>query len=45
MRMPWRRIPSKKADVNRDGVVDMADITAIISEIAAQGRMREETTE
>jgi hypothetical protein len=32
-------------DVNGDGVVDVADITAIISEIAAQGRMREETTE
>jgi hypothetical protein len=35
----------KVCDVNNDGKVDVADITAIISESAAQGKMREETTE
>lgn len=32
-------------DVNGDGKVDVADIAAIISNIAAQARMQEETTE
>jgi len=32
-------------DVNGDGKVDVADIVAIINEIAAQARMREETIE
>ena len=32
-------------DANGDGKVDVADITAIINEIAAQAKMQEETTE
>ena len=36
---------SPQGNVNGDGVVDVADIATIISEMAAQARMQEETTE
>ena len=36
---------SGSCDVNGDGTVDVADIATIISEMAAQARIQEETTE